>query len=290
VPSSPPPGRGVWTDGMVEVQVALLDPDPAGTTQATAVTTRAADLTDRWAGVPAARLPRRFEPLPTSISGTDADRLRDGPRPAGDAVVTLAVGGDEPAPIDLDLDDLGPSFVIAGPARSGRSTALVAVAATLRRPVVVVAPRPSPLRDLAGRDGVAAVYTSADEAADELGDLLDELACPLAVLVDDAELVTEGRLAVLLEQVVRAARDHGIVVVAAATTDDLIACRFRGWLADARRTRSGLLLCPGSNHDGDAFDLRLPRSLAGGWPPGRGLLVTRGRTQTVQVIECPPVQ
>lgn len=132
---------------------------------------------------------------------------------------------------------------------------------------------------------VLALYTSADQVATELGDLLDHVGGPVAVLVDDAELLTDGPVAGLLQQVVREARDHDILVVAAATTDDLMLLRHRGWLADARRSRRGLLLCPGSSMDGEVFDLRLPRSLSGGWPAGRALLIERGTSRAVQVVE-----
>ncbi len=38
-----------------------------------------------------------------------------------------------------------------------------------------------------------------------------------------------------------------------------------------------------SHVDGELFDLRLPRSLTGGWPAGRALLVDSGTYTTVQV-------
>ncbi|HET7488113.1 MAG TPA: FtsK/SpoIIIE domain-containing protein [Acidimicrobiales bacterium] len=284
VPAVVPPGRAFWSAGPVEVQVALLAEDPSGQAQGAAVAELATVLRRRWSALPPASRPRRVDPLPTDVSLAAVEAVRAHPRPEGDAVVTLAAGGDELGPVDVDLEEIGPAFVVAGPPRSGRSTALAAVVSTIDRPVVVIAPRPSPLRDL---DGLLALYTSADDAADRLGDLLDEVDGPVAVVVDDAELVVEGRLAQLLEQVVRAARDHDIVVVAAATTDDLIAGRFRGWLADVRRCKAGLLLCPSSNLDGDALDVKLPRSLAGGWPAGRALLVTRNRAAPVQVLRVP---
>jgi S-DNA-T family DNA segregation ATPase FtsK/SpoIIIE len=243
----------------------------------------AIELRERWASVPVTCLAHRIDPLPRAISLIEAEALRRGPRPEGDDVATLAVGGDELQPIDVGFDTSPPTFVIAGPPRSGRSTALAAVAATLRRPLVVIAPRPSPLRELDG--DVLALYTSAERAAAELGELLDEADGPVAVLVDDAELLAEGPVAGLLQQVVREGRDHDIVLVAAATTDDLMLLRYRGWLAEARRSRCGLLLCPGSSMDGEVFDVKLPRSLSGGWPAGRGLLIERGTTAMVQVVE-----
>ncbi|HEX7277694.1 MAG TPA: hypothetical protein VF244_10005, partial [Acidimicrobiales bacterium] len=206
---------------------------------------------------------------------------------AGPAAALLGVGGDELQPVVVDLADLGGTFVVAGPGRSGRSTALATLVRSLAGrgadglPIVLVTPRPSPLRDLAGLPGVVAVLSTAEEIAG-LGELLDELA-PLAVVVDDAELLADGPPAVELGRLVRTCRDSGSVLVAAGTTDDLLSSRYRGWLADARRPRSGLLLCPATATDGELFDLRLPRSAGAGWPPGRGLLVDRGRPSLVQV-------
>lgn len=159
----------------------------------------------------------------------------------------------------------------------------VAGRASGQLPVIAVCPRPLPVRELAGQPGVAAVLAGAADLAAELGETLDALAGPVAVAVDDAELLGDSPAADLLEEVVRAARDRGSVVVAAGTTEDLISQRYRGWLAMIRRSRCGLLLNPASYVDGEVFDLRLPRSTCGGWPPGRALLVWRGATTPVQV-------
>ena len=81
----------------------------------------------------------------------------------------------------------------------------------------------------------------------------------------------------------RSARDTGSVVVAAGTTDDLVA-GFRGFVVDLRRARTGLLLDPRGPGDGDLLDVRLPRAASSlAVPPGRGLLCVRGRTEPVQV-------
>jgi S-DNA-T family DNA segregation ATPase FtsK/SpoIIIE len=150
-------------------------------------------------------------------------------------------------------------------------------------PVLVVAPRQSPLRDLAGRPGVLGVLTG-DQAVIAVRVADAAAAGPLALVVDDGELVTDHVLTDVLEAFARDARDSGSLLVAAATTEDVLANPYRGWLAAARRGRSGLLLDPASHVDGEAFGLRLPRSVNGGWPPGRGLLVLRGETSPVQVV------
>jgi S-DNA-T family DNA segregation ATPase FtsK/SpoIIIE len=148
--------------------------------------------------------------------------------------------------------------------------------------VIALCPRVSPLRTLAELPGVAAVLSGADLAG-ALRDAIEQVAGPVAVAVDDAELLGDSPVADLLEELTRTARDQGSIVVAAGTTEDLIGHRYRGWLALIRRSRCGLLLNPSSHIDGEVFDLRLPRSTCGGWPPGRALLVRQGATTPVQV-------
>jgi S-DNA-T family DNA segregation ATPase FtsK/SpoIIIE len=107
---------------------------------------------------------------------------------------------------------------------------------------------------------------------------------PVALIVDDGELLGAPALTDALEAFTRTARDTGSVLVAAATTDDVLANPYRGWLAAVRRPRSGLLLNPAGHVDGEVFGLRLARSLAGGWPPGRALLVRRGEVTAAQLL------
>ncbi|WP_327009876.1 FtsK/SpoIIIE domain-containing protein [Dactylosporangium sp. NBC_01737] len=289
LPRHLPAGRAVWADTGEQVQIALLDPDPAGAAQTAAVERLAVALATRWDGTGADRLPRRLDPLPDELTAADAEALRRRDRPAGAAVCTPAVGGDQLGPVDVDLADLGGAFVVAGPQRSGRSTALLAVVRSLtghrddRLPVLVVATRPSPLRDLAGEPGVIGVLTGdATEIAAEIADAAGS--GPFALVIDDGELLTDFELTELLEVFARGARDSGSLLIAAATTEDLQASPYRGWLATARRGRCGLLLDPASHVDGEVFGLRLPRSVNGGWPPGRGLLVRRGTAEPVQVV------
>jgi S-DNA-T family DNA segregation ATPase FtsK/SpoIIIE len=262
VPDHLPPGRG-WslaTASPVAVQVALLDDDPSGPAQAAALV--------RLAGPPAtSHRPRTFAPLPARVA------LSSLPRRSGRQVV-VGVGGDELEALTVDLQEDG--FVIAGPARSGRSAALLTLAEQLRSGgahVVAVAPRPSPLRSLPG------CHTDR-EASYDLERVL--AARPDALLLDDAELLVDSPLAHLLERAVREMRDSGTTVVAAGTTDDLVT-GYRGFVVDLRRARSGLLLSPQSAADGDLLGVRLSRAIGGDVHPGRGLLCLRGVATPVQV-------
>jgi len=201
---------------------------------------------------------------------------------------TVGVGGDHLAAIDLDLAESGATFLVSGPPRTGRSTALAAIVASLAGrqsgalPVIALCPRPSPLRDLRSLAGVADVLVGR-EVSDELADTLAELGGPAAIVVDDAELLADEPVAALLERLAQGARDSGHLVIAAGTTEDFQTQRYRGWLAALRRSRAGLLLNPAGPADGEVFDVRLPRSTCGGWPAGRGLLIWRGGMTPMQV-------
>ncbi|GAB2466439.1 FtsK/SpoIIIE domain-containing protein [Jatrophihabitans fulvus] len=286
VPGHMPPGRAIWTPTGEEVQVAILGDDPSGTAQLAQLRRLGEDLTRRWDGLPALNRPRRLDPLPEEIDTEQVAALRTGPRPASPTVVTVGVGGDHLAPVDLDVAELGGALVVAGPARSGRSTALRTMVESLRGgplPIVIAAPRPSPLRDVSGDD----VTVLATDVAAGLRAALESASGPLALVVDDAELLDDHALQGVLETFVRNSRDSGSIVLAAGTTDDILLNRYRGWLATARRERSGLLLNPASHVDGEVFELRLPRSTGGGWVPGRALLVRSGAVSTVQVATVP---
>ncbi|WP_222870265.1 FtsK/SpoIIIE domain-containing protein [Actinomadura decatromicini] len=281
LPRTMPPGRGLWADGGQEIQVAQPDDE--------AFERLGPELTTRWDGLAEHLLPRRVDALPEHITLAEAEALRRTPRPQGPAACAPAVGGDRLGPADIDLTEAGGAFLVCGPQRSGRSTALASIALTLAGrsdrtlPVVLVAPRPSPLRELGGEPGVDDVLHG--NPADIAMAVADAAAAgPVALVVDDGELLIDPALAHTLESVARDARDTGSILVAAATTEDVQMSFGRGWLAAVRRPRSGLLLNPVST-EGEVFGLTLSRYLNRGWPPGRALLVRRGDAVQVQVAQ-----
>jgi S-DNA-T family DNA segregation ATPase FtsK/SpoIIIE len=261
IPDDLPAGRGWSMSGTpLTAQVALLDADASGPAQTAAL--------ERLAGPPATITPpRRIEPLPTAVELSALPAARGG-------TVVLGVGGDELEPVTVDLAAGG--FVVSGPPRSGRSTALLTIARQLLADgsrVVAVAPRPSPLREL------AECHTDREATYDLEALLTGNLA---AILVDDAELVVDSPLAHLLENAVRERRDSNTIVVAAGTTEELVTS-YRGFVVELRRARHGVLLSPQSAADGDLLGVRLSRSVGGPVHPGRGLLCTGGATTPLQV-------
>ncbi|MFI7629452.1 FtsK/SpoIIIE domain-containing protein [Microbispora rosea] len=306
LPSVMPPGRAlaVGEHGLAESQIALLCDDPSGPAQVAVLQELARTAAARFGGTDTpgtwawpSEPPLRVDALPMRITASQALGLAPSHEPPSALWALLGAGGDALVPMGVDLQGQGPAAVIAGPPRSGRSSALVTAARSLLdrgTPVLVVTPRRSPLRDLAGAPGVLAVLDGNARSvtgggADDFGGLpgaLDPLALVAGheryvVAVDDAELISpDSALGLALDEILRTGRDgeHGLLV--AGATGDL-ATAYRGFAAEARKGRTGLLLNVQSPADGDLFAVRLPRGAVGG-PPGRGLLVVSGAVTPIQ--------
>ncbi|GAA2993496.1 FtsK/SpoIIIE domain-containing protein [Streptosporangium longisporum] len=276
LPATIAPGRALsgGEHGTTESQVALLCEDPSGPAQVAALQALARSAPE-ITGDP----PMRVDALPMRVTAAQAMDLAPAFRPPSPLWALLGVGGDSLAPLGIDLLAHGPAAVVAGPPRSGRSTALLTATHSLLSqgtPAVLVTPRRSPLCTLVDTPGVLAVL-------DAGGDLHGAVAGHdrYVVVVDDAELISaDSPLGTALEEVLRSGRDgeHGMIV--GGTTGDLTTA-YRGFTAEARKGRTGLLLSVQSPADGDLFTVRLPRGAVGG-PPGRGLLVIAGSVTPVQ--------
>ncbi|HEU4490999.1 MAG TPA: FtsK/SpoIIIE domain-containing protein, partial [Jiangellales bacterium] len=288
LPDRQGPGRAVLAPAGLEAQLALPGDHASGPGQVTTLREVAATASLRDAALPAHLRPFRIAALPEVVA---YDKTLTPARPtlagAGPWAV-VGIGGDEAGPLGVDLGtDSGPAFLVGGPPGSGRSSALAVMAVSVLDgggQVLLVAPRRSPLRHLAGRPGVRAVLTGVvgDEARLQLEVTAAAAIGPLVVLVDDAELVVEGTLGAVLGDYLSACRDGDCALVLAGTPNDLQA-GFRGVVAEARKGRTGLLLSPEGALDGDLLGVRLPRALATPGPLGRGVLVLRGALTAVQV-------
>jgi S-DNA-T family DNA segregation ATPase FtsK/SpoIIIE len=283
VPTHMPNGRALEQTGNAirESHIALLAGDPSGAAQVAALQ-RLASTAEQL--LPRAQRPMRVDPLPVLVTAAQAWELEPDAGPPSPLWALIGVGGDDLAPTGVDLRTDGPGFVIAGPPRSGRSTALATMAESLLDngiPVLVITPRRSPLRDLAGTPGVLAVLDAeADQATLQTAIGEHER---YVVAVDDAELLRDSPLDDALAELVRSARDGEHALLLAATTEDLKST-YRGFTTDALRCRTGLLLAIQTPDDGDLFGIRLPRSTtSAGGPTGRALLVRTGTTDPVQV-------
>src|SRR5690606_30671724 len=245
LPSSIPPGRGLslGDHGIVEHHIALLASDPAGPAQVAALQALARTAAELMTGGDrsaaggglwreAGEKPLRVDALPMRVTAAEALALDPSFTPPSPLWALVGAGGDALAPLGLDLLAHGPGAVIDGPSRSGRSSALMTAARSLisrGTPVIAVAPRRSPLREL---DGALAVLSG---DATDLAELVADLS-QYVVLVDDAELVNpDSPLGTALEEVLRSGRDgdHGLLI--AGTTGDL-AVAYRGFVAETRKS------------------------------------------------------
>jgi S-DNA-T family DNA segregation ATPase FtsK/SpoIIIE len=268
-----PPGRGFLPSGL-ELHVAVPGEDPGGEAQAAAIAARGDELRARHGEGRA----RPVEAMPTNL-----------PEPAAPLTAVMAVGDADLQPVGVELADR--HFLVVGPYRSGRSTALAALVRSLVRgpeppELRLLAPRRTPLLELACWSEVVTGTEACENAALELSQEVERARTrPLVVIVDDAEELAESLGAAPLETVVRRGRDLDVRIVAAC--ERTAAQRaFSGWLRELRKEEHGLLLMPDADVDGDILGVRLPRRTNPIHPPGRGYLVVRGTVGLVQVANA----
>jgi len=275
LPDDLPPGRAFRSGSGTELQVALLAPDASGQGQAAALHAIAAHRRQRDESTGATRQPFRVDVLPAHVSFTDAWQLR--PASAGPLWGLVGVGGDTLAALGPDLAAGMPCFIVAGPAKSGRSTILLSLARSFLAagtPVILAAPRPSPLRALAGAGGVLAVFDQPELGEPEFAAALASFGGPGVVLIDDAELLRDCGAAGELSRLVTLGGDAGRALVLGGDAES-IGVGFTGWQVEARRARRGCLTAPSTIPEGDLIGVRLSRDALGQPPrPGRCLLHT----------------
>ena len=221
--------------------------------------------------LPVERSAPGIEALADEVSLTDVLAEAKAVRPAHDSadasgwVIPFGVGGPTLGVVHLVLR-AGEPFLVCGPPRSGRSTALTAIGAAVLgcRPDVELAT----LRR--GEEPAAFV----DEVREVRGRNR-----PVLVLIDDVERIDDpqGLLARLL------ADDGDDLRVVVAGRADLLRTAYGHWSSAARRSRHGLALRPNPEVDGDLWQTPLPRRLQVRGGPGRGVLAKDGSIEIVQV-------
>ncbi|MBX3287594.1 MAG: hypothetical protein KF703_19770, partial [Actinobacteria bacterium] len=240
-----PPGRGIAADGPHLVQVAR----PA-----------------RGLAAAVAVLAGRHGPSSPDVAAVGhlpprVDRRQLGPAEVGDdGTLSLPIGIADEGLVPAVLR-LGPGghAVVAGPPRSGRTTALVGIARTALAAgvhVAAVSIDPAPWR---------AVGIEHHLPTDELSTLLHRTG-PQLVLVDDADRTADDHpvLGAL------AGERHPERHVVASARSDRLRSAYGHWTRELRADRCGLLLAPDPDLDGDLLGTRVPRHLAAALPPGRG--------------------
>ncbi|HEU5420769.1 MAG TPA: FtsK/SpoIIIE domain-containing protein [Streptosporangiaceae bacterium] len=277
MPDDIPAGRAFRSGSGLETQVALLAPDASGPGQAAALREIAGRAASRDSAVPRAQRPFRVDVLPARLSFDDAWQLRDPAAPAAPLWGLVGVGGDDLAAYGADLADGLPAFIVGGPAKSGRSTVLATMARSFLAAgtrIILVTPRPSPLRGLAAEPGVVRLFEGTDLNAAELRAALEQLDGPGVVIIDDAEVLRDCDAADELREIISFGAERQRALVFGGNSEDLCA-GFSGWQVDAKRARRGCLLSPQQITDGDLVGARVARSVLGEpVRPGRALLST----------------
>ncbi|MEU8348521.1 FtsK/SpoIIIE domain-containing protein [Streptomyces sp. NPDC048845] len=291
VPDEIAPGRAFRNETATETQFALLSEDSSGQGQAAAVTAIGEAAAARDADVPRSRRPFRVDVLPSRLTWRDAWEMRDPELSASPMWSLIGVGGDELTGYGPDLSRGVPAFIIAGPAKSGRSTALMSMARSYLAQgvrIVVAAPRQSPMRELDGTEGVLKVITGDEIEEDEFKELIESIAPtpenPVVILMDDAESYADCDAGSQLKRIVSRGTEMGIGLVLAGDEED-VAGGFTGWQVDAKKARRGILLSPQDTSSGDLIGIRTTRQMVGDpVTPGKGLMhLGDGESMTVTV-------
>ncbi|QBR92885.1 FtsK/SpoIIIE domain-containing protein [Nocardioides euryhalodurans] len=182
----------------------------------------------------------------------------------------------------------GEHVLIAGPPRSGRSTLLLAMVESLRAGAAAdgvdlavwgICGRRSPLADagldkcVVGDDGLAPLLASARVHRG-----------PLVLVVDDAEQFDDSDQAIAG---LITARPTDLLVIAAGRSDDLRSL-YSHWTKTVRKSRTGVLLQPNVDYDGDLLGAALPRRSPVAVTVGRGYLSSAGSLEFLQAASPTP--
>jgi len=195
-------------------------------------------------------------------------------------------------PVGIRETDLAPAFLeiyegehalIAGPARSGKSTLLLALAdavrgtATSRGPAQVwgICDRRSPLAT-ADLDRTA---VGGDEVPALLASLRIERG-PVFLLIDDAERFENTDQSI---PGIVASGPPGLCIIASGRAADLRGL-YSHWSKTVRKSRLGVLLQPDINYDGELLGATLPRKAPVALTAGRGYLGVGGQISLIQSI------
>jgi DNA segregation ATPase FtsK/SpoIIIE, S-DNA-T family len=286
--TSPPPVPGRAIDAGSGHHVQICQPaTPAAGLEAT--------TTYDLATVDPRRLPTLFASLPTQVKVADLALPRPLPAPSW---IPIGVGGQELATIGIDLFDVGPNLMfIAGPAGSGRTTAIATLARSLSGngiAVLALAPLQSPLSRLLADDESIRVITTATiedtalrEAAEPFGDRR------YAVLLDDADRITVqptkqsfSESPTLLDEIGQPAQfGHRALIIAANATPILSGSRRSLAKITNETLQNGarLLLTPAKRADARELGMTLEPDQYLTRPPGRGYLATTGAPALIQL-------
>jgi DNA segregation ATPase FtsK/SpoIIIE, S-DNA-T family len=235
-----------------------------------------------------------------------AQLLRQRPESAAPAISVLpvevqrvSIAATKPGVIGISGGDLGPVhfrldegvFVIAGPMKSGKTSALMACAEAAAE----VYPNRQRFFCTTRRNAAAqhpgwdAASTTAEATAELLKGLISDLrsvpsSVPPFIFFDDFHEFHEGETGDLVKELLKLMRDVSISMV--FTSESSLARRASQYttLGEVKQFKHGLLLAPDvSNGDGDIIGVQLPATSMRQWPAGRGYIGRSGNAELIQV-------
>ncbi|CAM5449020.1 FtsK/SpoIIIE domain-containing protein [Leifsonia shinshuensis] len=236
-----------------------------------------AENAERWSG--AQEKPEAIGVLPELVQSRDIVGQAD--FTAEPYRLPVGIREDTLAPALLEVYE-GEHILIAGPARSGKSTLLLGITAILRalpdgqRPAVwAVHDRRSPLADHE--------FDCVARDVDDLPALLAAVPAQtgqVVLMIDDAERVADPdqSIAALVNNPPR-----GLLIIAAGRAADLRST-YSHWTKNVRKARCGVLLQPDTDYDGELFSTKLPKNAPVAITPGRGYACVGGATALVHAV------
>ena len=267
-----PPGRAVA--GNRELQVGV----PGGGRDAARHGDRIAELAyalkGRVGSVP------RVARLPDSIRSNKLPRTVDGR-------VVIGLGHETLSPIAIRLDGI---FVVTGPLGSGRTTTMRTIIRNLRssRPKAAFSLLSLRGGELAGELVWAGSSTSSTSASALAEQLIESLEPPGGLQPEDMVIVIEevgnfeGSVAdSAVARLIGVARRAGATVI--AETDTVTGSAAWAIHGQLKAARSGIVLQPDEGDGMALFRVQFPRIRRSEFPVGRGILVSAGRYERVQV-------
>lgn len=269
-----PPGRGVFSGQTNELQVAVPTGSSTPAQQAAAIDKLGERLVAR--GVPSAA---PVQKLPSLVHAADVPTSVAG-------LPVLGIGEADLAPLGFPAQG---AFLIAGMPGSGRTSALLWVAQSLRRwnpdvPMYYVGPHRSRVHRDTLWTQVALDLDAIKELTLELKPKVDRPAGSepgLILVIEGLGEYVSTPVETALVEVIKAARRNGHLVVGEQETSAWTS----GWplISEIRNARHGIVMQP-DPADGDMlFKESFPRIKRTDYPLGRGVYVRSGKQWTVQV-------
>jgi S-DNA-T family DNA segregation ATPase FtsK/SpoIIIE len=266
-----PPGRGYYGDH--ELQFAVFGGSANIAEQAASIGRLAEAM--RKNGVADAPVIERLK---------DHVFLGDLPADVGSPVIGLS--GETLGPLGMDPSG---TFLVSGPPSSGRTTAIATLAVALRRwspeaSLYYYGHRNSTLNGLLDWNAVALGADDVATAATELVAAIDGGAfdgAVVAVVLDTVAEFLNTPADQPLQALAKALLDRRFLLVADGDPGALAG----SWplLQAVRASRRGVALQPDQSEGLAVFKTPFPRVNRVDFPPGRGLYVSNGRVETIQI-------